>query len=235
MAGATGGSPGPGTDAGVPVAARGYGRVVPDDGEQIDALWLRHGSTEAPLVVLLHGFGGTEQDMAATAAVVPAGWSAAAPRAPHRHGPGRSWFCAPGSALDARVQDVAPAADTLAGWIGDHRRAGQPVVAVGFSQGGAVAVQTLRRHPGLLAGAVTMSGFIPRGPESGDAALRRLRPPVLWADGGLDDVIPARDIALMDAYLPAHTTLTRYHDPGLGHGMSDAELAEVGRFLRACG
>ena len=38
----------------------------------------------------------------------------------------------------------------------------------------------------------------------------------------------------MDAYLPAHTTLTWYHDPGLGHGMSDAELAEVGRLLRAC-
>ena len=58
----------------------------------------------------------------------------------------------------ALSEDAAPAADGLLAWIAENL--GDAVVgAVGWSQGGAVALQAMRRAPDRLAFVVTLGGF----------------------------------------------------------------------------
>jgi len=45
-------------------------------------------------------------------------------------------------------------------------------------------------------------------------------------------LIPAALVAATDAWLAAHTTLTRRTYAGLGHNVSAAELADLAAFLR---
>ncbi len=202
-----------------------------DDGA---TLWSEGERTGRPLLVLLHGYGSDERDLFALAPRMPPEYaivSLRAPLTPPWPMSGHAWYPITGPD-DRGSEPVTAAAARLIEWLDDHA---QPswVGLLGFSQGGAVAIQALRLDPGRFAFAVNLSGYATPGPLLGDTALAERRPPVFWGRGGRDDVIPEPLVAHSIQWLPAHASLSGRVYPALGHSVSEQELDDVGEFLRA--
>lgn len=193
-----------------------------------------HERGDRPVLLLLHGYGSDEHDLFGLVPSLPPAFvvaSVRAPLAPPWPMPGASWY--PIEGLDGRDPDaVTLAARALLSWIQDA--VGEaPVGLLGFSQGGAVALQTLRVAPDAVSFAVVLAGYAAGGELPGDIVLAERRPPVFWGRGAADDVIPP---ALVDAtaqWLPVHSELSGRVYPGLTHSISQDELDDVRAFLDA--
>ncbi len=188
---------------------------------------------DAPLLVLLHGYGSHEGDLFALAELLPDEFVAAALRAPLTPPfptPGHSWF--PIEGLHGRAPGGATAAaERVLEWI-DGVAPGAKVGILGFSQGGVVALQALRLRPDTVAFVVNLAGFVDADPLPGDEALADRRPPVFWGRGARDEVIPEGRIAHTVEWLPAHSELSGRVYPGLAHSVSQEEIDDVVTFLR---
>lgn len=222
--------------------------------DETAVLWSAEPEPHRPLVVLLHGFGSDERDLLPLHRHLPADAVYAALRAPLPNRPpqpGNAWFPlhfsdrgellgagsseADRAAAEATAAGAGAAATRLLDWLDRLAlvgRAPEQVVLLGFSQGGAVAVQALRQRPSDFAGIVLLSGLVAPGSEPGDEQLLLRRPPVFWGRGLRDEVIPQAAVERTAVWLPAHSTLTVYEEPGLGHGVSLPELARIDGFLR---
>jgi phospholipase/carboxylesterase len=184
------------------------------------------------LVVLLHGRGGVVSDLAWLEDWIPHPWRSLSLQAPLPLGERFEWFRVPEDAGAGPLsQHVAPAADRLAEWL-DQQAPRVRVGLVGYSQGGALALQTLRRHPGRVQFVAIFAGFTTIDAEPTDIDLAKRRPPVLWARGTDDDVIPASDIARMREFLPVHTALEEQVYAGAGHEITAAMAADLSSFIR---
>jgi phospholipase/carboxylesterase len=183
--------------------------------------------------MFLHGRYGVRDDLAWVAKDAPAPWRPVLLQAPLPLGDRFEWFrVADNGRLGAYTQDVAPAADWLLAWI--EKNVGDATVgAIGWSQGGATALQALRRSPNRLAFVVTLGGFTTVDGEVGDAGLAERRPPVFWGHGAKDDVITAHDIARMREFLPRHSTLEERVYPDVGHEVSAAMAVDAMQFITA--
>ena len=186
---------------------------------------------ERPLVVLLHGRGGREDDMEQFFDLLPPTHVAVSLRAALSHGSGFSWLGeTDGAALASKLDDAAM---EVLRWIEANRGDAPCIGLIGWSQGGAVAIQALRISPTVPAFVVTLGGFSGGSFRADDAKLASLRPPVFWGHGDADDVIPPEDIALMAEFLPSHSTLTEIEYRGVGHEISKNEMEDVRKFLAA--
>jgi phospholipase/carboxylesterase len=198
------------------------------------ALWSRDDDGTSPLVVLLHGQGGTEDDLAPLLPLLPPEVVAVSLRGPHPEKDGFSWFVAPDGVWEAAVEHVAPAADALLAWLGDVAGRGadeprRPVALVGYSQGGAVTIHALRRAPRSVDMTVILAGFLGVGDEPGDDELLDVRPPVFWMRGLRDDSITLMDVQRVAYFLPPHSTLATAEHPLLGHALSEPFFAYAAR------
>jgi phospholipase/carboxylesterase len=198
-------------------------------------LWSAVGTerSERPLLVLLHGYGSDEHDLFGLVPYLPSEFvmaSVRAPLTPPWPAPGASWY--PIEGLDGRdPAAITSAAEALLDWV-DATHPDAPVGVLGFSQGGAVALQALRVRPGRFAFAVVLAGYAAPGELPGDAGLAEQRPPVFWGRGSRDEVIPAALVAHTVQWLPAHVDLSGRVYEGLGHSVSQDELADVRAFLQ---
>ncbi|MCK2024542.1 alpha/beta fold hydrolase [Microbacterium sp. kSW2-24] len=195
--------------------------------------WVPGDRTGKPLLVLLHGYGADEHDLIGLAPYLPADIavaSVAAPLAPPFPMPGRSWY--PIEGLNGRrPEDVTVAARAFLRWLDAVATDASSVALLGFSQGAAVALQTLRLAPERLGAVVALSGYATPGDLPGDEALRDLRPSVFWGRGSADDVIPEALITHTSLWLPDHSTLSGRVYTGLTHSISEEELGDVHQFL----
>lgn len=192
-------------------------------------------AVDAPtLIVLLHGFGSNEADLAGIGQVLDVlPWVSL--RGPLTLGPGEyAWFpiSTPGSPDPA---PVAVATDAIWGWIDEHVSPETRIVPIGFSQGGLMATQLLRIRPDRVAATVILGGFVQGAEQPGDQQLAESKPAVFWGRGAEDRVIAAHAIERTQAWLPAHATLTATLYPGLAHSVNAAELADVRTFLQTIG
>ena len=197
-----------------------WARGVPDDG------------ATRPLLVLLHGYGANEQDLFGLVPHLPDAFDYAAVRAPLSPpwpAPGYSWY--PIEDLNSRDSaHVTAAATGLINWL-DAVAPDTVVGLLGFSQGGAVALQALRVAPERFSFAVNLSGYATSGALPGDQALAERAPSVFWGRGARDEVIPEPLIAHTTDWLPRHSTLSGRVYPDLGHSVSEAELTDIQEFL----
>ncbi|OMH23956.1 hypothetical protein BKD30_10060 [Tersicoccus phoenicis] len=197
-----------------------------------------------PLVVLLHGYGADEHDLAALVPFLPAGITYAAVRAPHRMEPGFSWFDlqfdAAGSAVGFSTGAAIASCRTLFAWLHGVRGEFASVSLFGFSQGMAVATSMLRHAPDDFVVVVGCSGFVLVDAGDidaqsdgffNDAALAARRPPLFWGRDQADDVIPAELAQQTAAWLRDRVELTKVLYAGMGHGISEQELRHVNEFL----
>ena len=185
-----------------------------------------------PLVILLHGAGGHEGDMGSLFELLPPSHVAVSLRATRRCGDGQSWLGAINTDADL-ANELDAAATDLLNWIAAHQADSSHLGIIGWSQGGAVALQVLRLSPVTPAFVVTLAGFTGGSVRAADAELTRLRPPVFWGHGDADDVIPPQDTARLSSFLRAHTTLTEGEYRGVGHEISSAERRDVRAFVAA--
>lgn len=190
-------------------------------------------AASAPVaVLLLHGYGSDERDLAGLVPMLGLDLPWASLRAPLTAGPGAAWFeiATPGSP-EARPVEAATAA--IWAWVDTHLDASTCVVPIGFSQGGLMASQLLRTRPERVIAPVVLGGFVLSAPQPADAVLAETRPPVFWGRGAEDRVIAAHAVARTSEWLPRHSTLTERVYAGLAHGISAEELADVRAFVAA--
>ncbi|WP_062202292.1 alpha/beta hydrolase [Demequina salsinemoris] len=189
-------------------------------------------AVEGPLLLMLHGYGSNEHDLAGLAPMLPRTMPWASVRAPLEMGfDGAAWFPLQAPTLAYRPDAVAKATEDLWAWIDKNVPASAPILPLGFSQGGLMALQLLRTRPERLAGAIVLSGFVADVPGPADERLAALRPPVLWARGDADMVIPPAEVARMERWLPTHAAATiRLHDR-LGHGIDERVMGDVIAFI----
>lgn len=183
-----------------------------------------------PLLVLLHGYGSHEGDLFSLAPGLPLSPVIAALRAPLPVGPGNAWFPLSAETFAEEMEGLADAAaQAVLDWL-DTTESTQ-VGILGFSQGGATALQVLRLAPERIAYTVMLSGFVVGADHPGDAALAAVRPPVFWGRGTADRVIPAPAVDWTAVWLPKHAdTTTRVYED-LAHGISRDELTDINAFI----
>lgn len=188
-----------------------------------------------PLLVLLHGYLSHEGDLFQLAPYLPLQPVIASLRAPIDMEVGYAWYPldSPGEPSGASVDAAARAVLDWLDTLGVGADTAAQVGLLGFSQGGAVAVQLMRHAPDRFGYAVQLSGYVSPGALIGDARLAERMPPVFWGRGTLDEVIPSHAITYTDAWLPEHSTLENRIYEGVAHGISEPELADVSEFIRA--
>ncbi len=162
---------------------------------------------------------------------LPLGPVIASVRAPLAESGGFAWWSLAGqSPGEPNIEAVDDAARAIIAWLDtlDYTS----VSVLGFSQGGAMALELLRHAPDRFAAAVCISGFIASASHAGDEELARVRPPVFWGRGTNDPIIPDAAIARTEDWLPAHADVTIRIYEDLGHSISREELTDFSAFLR---
>lgn len=185
-------------------------------------------SGDAPIVLLLHGLGSHEGDLPGLIPFLPAEFSYVSLRGIHSYVQGYAWLDFP---VDPeRPEALQTSAAAVEAWIAAQD---VPVVgAIGFSQGGALALQLLRRDPRALDFVVNLSGFPFPAPMPGDAALAEVAPPAMWGHGGMDPHFTEGREEAVREFLGAHTRLEEERRPQLGHAVDEIELRAVAAFLQ---
>lgn len=228
--------PAPGRESARFARMGGMIEIPPLDAEVV--LWTAPPAERAgrPLLVLLHGYGSEERDLFALVPHLPDAFvvaSVRAPLAPPFPTPGWSWYPLPGLAADPGANGSAAltaAAERFVQWL-DETTDAEHVGLLGFSQGAAVALQSLRLRPQRFAFAVNVAGYVDAGALPGDEELAERRPPVFWGRGSRDEVISADRIAHTVQWLPEHVELSGRVYEGLTHSVSQEELDDVRVFL----
>lgn len=107
------------------------------------------------------------------------------------------------------------------------------IVLAGFSQGGAIALQTALRYPKKLAGVMALSTYLPLHDSlAAEAAAENRTIPVFMAHGTQDGVVPyemgarSRDILMEQRYE------VEWHEYPMQHSVCLEEIADVGAWLR---
>lgn len=204
--------------------------------QQIDAAAVRwrEGQPESgtgDLLVVMHGIGSHEGDLFGLAPHLPAALTIASLRAPLPYGGGFAWFdFSPVDSDDHALIDAS--AHAVLRWLDGLGRDFERVHLLGFSQGGAMAVQLARLAPERFSSIAHLASFVHDGELPGDAALaaREPRIPLLSTIGDLDDVIHRDKVERSAPWLDAHFDVDRrtYHR---AHSIVAEELADVVAFL----
>jgi phospholipase/carboxylesterase len=111
--------------------------------------------------------------------------------------------------------------------------AARDIVLAGFSQGGAIALQTGLRHAERLAGIMALSTFLPLAATvAKEASAANRDVPIFMAHGAYDDLIPlARGAASRDV-LTAAGYRVQWHEYRMQHAVCGEEIADVAQWLR---
>lgn len=193
------------------------------------------GSTDpaAPLVVLLHGRGSSEQDIIGLASHLAQGPSYAAVRAPIADGGGYAWFANRGIGRPV-AESLAQTMGWFRTWLDQVAPAGRPVVLVGFSGGAAFAGGLLLQDPQRFAGAAILYGTLPFDAGVPVTASRLAHTPVFVAQGEADQVIPRELLDHTWSYLLTQSgaPVDAHRDPG-GHGITPTTLHRLASWVDA--
>jgi phospholipase/carboxylesterase len=108
----------------------------------------------------------------------------------------------------------------------------EKIVVAGFSQGGAIALQTGLRYPHKLAGVMALSCYLPCADSlATEAAPANAKTPVLIAHGTQDPVVPyamgknSSDMLVKAGYA------VEWHDYPMQHSVCLEEVRDIGAWL----
>ncbi len=164
--------------------------------------------------------------------MLPPGIPWASPRAPIDMGYGAAaWFPLVDLEGDPAPEPVADATAALWEWIGATVPAGAPLIPVGFSQGGFMALQLLRTRPMRVAGAVVLAGFTTSAVQAADLDVAADRPEVLWCRGDADPVVAGALVRRTAQWFEEHATVHEHVYPGLTHGINEQLMADVRTYI----
>jgi len=124
---------------------------------------------------------------------------------------------------------------SLVGLMQEQEKKGIPpgkIVLAGFSQGGAIVLQTALRHPQRLAGVMALSTYLPlKGKLAKERTAANGDLPLFMAHGqydnmiGIDRAMQSRDALLALGYP------VEWHEYPMPHSVCPEEIADIAAFL----
>jgi len=108
------------------------------------------------------------------------------------------------------------------------------IALAGFSQGGAIALQTGLRQPERLAGIVALSTYLPL-PDKVEAERHAANrsTPIFMAHGTEDPIVPLKLAQASCSRLINLGYPVRWHEYEMPHSVCPEEIEQIGAFLRA--
>jgi phospholipase/carboxylesterase len=111
--------------------------------------------------------------------------------------------------------------------------AAQRIVLAGFSQGGAMALQTGLRLPRKLAGIMALSCYLPLAESfASEAASENRTTPIFMAHGSQDGVIAMEMAITSRDILRQHGYEVEWHEYPMPHSVCLEEIEHIGAWLR---
>ena len=109
---------------------------------------------------------------------------------------------------------------------------GRKIVLAGFSQGGAIVLQTALRHPERLAGVMALSTYLPLAQAlEGERSATNKDVPVFMAHGKFDDIIPIDRARQSRDLLTKLNYPVEWHEYPMPHSVCAEEIADISAFL----
>jgi len=111
--------------------------------------------------------------------------------------------------------------------------AAQDIVLAGFSQGGAIALQTGLRHPQKLAGVMALSAYLPLAESLlQEAAPANKTTPIFMAHGTYDPVVPLMMGAGSMTLLTGLGYAVEWRQYPMPHSVCPEEIQDIGAWLQ---
>ncbi|TDW29860.1 alpha/beta hydrolase [Cryobacterium psychrophilum] len=188
------------------------------------------------VLLMLHGTGGNEQEIAELGQQLDPDAAVLAPRGRVRENGSNRWFRRLEEGI-FDVDDVVQRAGELAELVESAQREyglqNRPLVAVGFSNGANIALATMMLHPTTITRVVAFSGMYPFADR--DAPAQISETDALMLNGSADPLAPASSVDRLESELLRHgASVTRFTRTG-GHGITPEEVAEAHRWVRGNG
>ncbi len=150
----------------------------------------------------------------------------------------RAWYDVLGSDFATRTDErgVRTSQKLIEALIAREKERGSAanrIVLAGFSQGGAMSLQTGLRYPERLAGIMALSTYLPI-PDAlaAEASASNRDVPIFMAHGNQDQVI-APDYAQQSRdLLTAHGYAVEWHEYGMPHSVCMEEVDHIGAWLQ---
>ena len=112
------------------------------------------------------------------------------------------------------------------------REKGKKIVLAGFSQGGAIALQTALRHPDALAGVLALSTYLPLSTTlAAERHAANQKTPIFMAHGRFDDIIPIDRARQSRAVLEKLGYAVAWKEYPMPHSVCAEEIQDLSRFL----
>ncbi len=189
-------------------------------------------------LLLLHGTGGSEDDLLPLGRALSPGAALLSPRGAVDEGGAARFFRRLAEGVFDE-DDLRRRAGELAGFVAEVReRHGLAApVAVGFSNGANIAAALMLLRPGVLAGAVLLRAMTPlRTTAEWQPPVGVLGgAPVLLLSGAADPMVAAGDAARLASQLAAAGGRVEHRTVPAGHGLSQADVDIATGWMREHG
>ena len=213
--------------------------------EVLDAIEIETAKNPSASVIWLHGLGADGNDFAS---IVPAlGLPKAAIRFVFPHAPiqpvtinggmrMRAWYDITDGAIrredESGVRASQKLIEALVAREKERGTAAKRLVLAGFSQGGAIALQTGLRHPERIAGVMALSTYLPiAGKFSAEASPANRDAPIYMAHGSYDPIVPLARAEESRALLQSLGYAVQWREYPMPHSVCAEEVAEIGAWL----
>jgi phospholipase/carboxylesterase len=108
----------------------------------------------------------------------------------------------------------------------------EKIVLAGFSQGGAIALQTALRYPKKLAGIMALSTYLPLAATlAAERTAANAQVPIFMAHGGYDDIIPIQRAQDSKNFLEKLGYGIEWHEYPMPHSVCGDEVRDISAFL----
>ncbi|WP_235928972.1 alpha/beta hydrolase [Marisediminicola senii] len=191
------------------------------------------GLPDAPVLLMLHGTGSNERDIAGLAGMLHPDATVLSPRGRVSENGMNRWFRRLSEGV-FDVEDVVTRSAELVDFIARAREAygleGRQLIAVGLSNGANIALATALLRPDVIDRVVAFSGMFPLDDRELDTDLSASA--IFLANGVSDPMAPHESVNRLVAALDARgAEVTRSSRPG-GHGIDQADFAAAQEWLR---
>lgn len=191
------------------------------------------GDPSAPILLLLHGTGGDENDLIPLRAALDPAAGYLSPRGPVRERGAARWFRRLAEGVFDH-EDVVVRANQLADFVLEAREAyglhDRRLVAVGFSNGANIAAAMLLLRPEVVPESILFAAMSPL-PDPPEQDLNGAR--VFLSSGASDPMAPVESADLLVKTLRTRKADVSLHRHLRGHGIAPDDVAAARAWLAA--